>query len=98
VSSENNGIDTLEIVFSVLNPYVTINVRVAPESSDSETMIVTTRIEAHKFVENEYSFENDEQIISFIGEMKETPKSVFFDLTTDKAHDIMGAKYAKGTS
>lgn len=94
VSYANNGIGALEIVFSVHEPETRISVRVTPDPSDSEIIIVTTRVEARKLVEESFSFEDSEQILELIGEMKEAAKSVFFDLATNKTHDIMGAKYA----
>lgn len=98
VSSANEGIGNLEITFSVPSPHVSISVRVYPETSNLENMIVTTRVEAQKIVEDDCSFEDNAKIVELISEMKEAAKLVFFDLATEKTHEIMGAKYVASTS
>ena len=99
VSYAEKGIGGLEITFSVSQPtHVMINIRVTPESPVSDDVVVTTRVEAHKVIEDECSFENDEKIMEIIGDMKESAKSVFFDLATDETHQIMGARYAQSTT
>ena len=95
VSSASNGLAHLDIAFSVQHPNVVINLRVAPESMGSDTIIVTTRVEAHKVVEEECSFQDDEKILELICEMKTAAHMVFFDLATEETHLIMGAQYDK---
>jgi hypothetical protein len=98
LKSADAGLGNLDITFSVLNPSVTINVRVSPASPDLEAIIVTTRVEAQKIVEGVCSFENDDKLLELIGEMKNAAHSVFFDLATQETHDLMGAKYVKRTA
>ncbi len=100
--SAENGLSGLNIEFKIndseKNSSVTVNISVMSEHPESDKIVIVTKVEAYKIVNDSCSFEDKDKILGFVSGAKEVAKSVFFDLATKETHDLMGAKYDSVTA
>jgi hypothetical protein len=94
LESAKKGISNLGVDFSLncddIN--VSVNLKVMPDTLRNDQIVVTTKVEGHRIIKEDFSFDKTEKILTCIRSAKEVAKTIFFDLSTDETQRIMGAK------
>lgn len=83
-----------ELVHQATKAHVYVNVLVRPDGPDSGRVIVRTKVEAQKRIDQDHLFTDKGALLNQIATVKAVAKNVFFDLATEETHKIMGAQNA----